>query len=155
MSATHQGLSTSELGRFLIRGVLGVVFVGHGAQKLFGIFGGPGLTGFSGFLDGLGIPFPMVNAVLAGSAEFFGGLALLAGVGTRVSAALLVSTMVVATFAVQSRGLSVQNGGMEYPLVLAVLLTGIGLLGPGHLTLASLLRPVPAKTHGLVKTDPA
>ncbi|SIO19874.1 putative oxidoreductase [Singulisphaera sp. GP187] len=147
MSAGDQGVWSAELGRFVIRGALGVVFVGHGAQKLFGMFGGPGLTGFSGFLDGLGVPFPMVNAVLAGSAEFFGGLALLAGVGTRISAALLVVTMTVATFAVRSRGLSVQNGGMEYPLVLAVLLVGIGLLGPGRLTVGSWVRPVAAQEH--------
>ncbi|AGA30858.1 DoxX family protein [Singulisphaera acidiphila] len=152
MSAFHQGVWTSELGRFLLRGALGVVFVGHGAQKLFGVFGGPGLTGFSGFLDGLGIPFPMVNAVLAGSAEFFGGLALLAGVGTRAAAALLVVTMTVAAFAVRSRGLSVQNGGMEYPLVLAVLLFGIGLIGPGRLTVGSLIRSAPAREHDLVKS---
>lgn len=153
MSTIHRGFWTGELGRFLVRGVLGVVFIGHGAQKLFGVFGGPGLTGFAGFLEGLGIPFPMANAVLAGSVEFFGGLALLAGVGTRVSAALLMVTMTVAVFAVQSRGLSAQNGGMEYPLVLAVLLLGTALIGPGRLSVVSLVHPAPKREHNLVNAS--
>lgn len=152
MAASIRGAWSSDLGRFLIRGALGVVFVGHGAQKLFGVFGGPGLTGFSGFLESLGLPFPMANAVLAGAAEFFGGLTLLAGVGTRVSAGLLVGTMMVAAFAVRSHGLSAQNGGMEYPLVLAVLLVGIGLIGPGGLTLGPLVQPARTREHEVSNT---
>ena len=65
------GLLT-DVGLFLMRSVVGAVFVFHGAQKLFGVWGGPGLTGFATLLESLGIPYPAHAAVSASSTEFLG-----------------------------------------------------------------------------------
>ncbi len=125
-----------DLGLFLIRALVGVVFVFHGSQKLFGLFGGPGIAGFAGWLESLGFPLPHVNAILAGSAELVGGLALLTGVGLRVLSPALVGTMLVAAFTAHS-GFDVTKGGMEYPLTLAFVVAGLGLTGAGRYTLAA------------------
>jgi putative oxidoreductase len=130
----------SDAGLLLIRVGLGVVFVFHGSQKLFGLFGGGGLEGTAGFMAKLGLPAPMAQAVLAGSAEFFGGLALLTGFGARLAVVPLVVTMLVASFWVHGEAFDVQKGGMEYPLTLAFVLAGLGLTGPGALALAPAFR---------------
>ncbi len=129
-----------DVGAFLIRLMLSVVFVYHGSQKLFGAFGGPGLKGFSGFLASLGVPAPEVGAVLAGAAEFLGGLALLTGIGLRLLSLPLVITMLVGCFTAHAGKFSVQNGGMEYALTLAVVVAGMALIGPGSWTLPRIVR---------------
>ena len=121
----------TDLGLLLIRLMVGVVFVFHGAQKLFGIWGGFGIEGTAGFMEGLGIPFPTLSAILAGSAEFVGGLALLTGFAQRLLAIPLAFTMFVAAFTAHS-GFAAGAGGMEYPLTLAFLAAGLGLTGPGR-----------------------
>lgn len=137
MTASRQ--NAQDLGLFLIRTMVGVVFVFHGAQKLFGAFGGPGLEGFTGFLTQLQVPMPGVSAVLAAVAEFGGGLALIAGLGTRVAALPLVITMLVAAFKVHGTAFAAQAGGMEYALTLAVVTTGLAFTGAGHWSLDTLL----------------
>src|SRR3989337_594122 len=111
MIATRQ--HALDLGLLLIRTMVGVVFVFHGAQKLFGAFGGPGLEGFTGFLTQLEGPMPAGSAGLAPVAEFAGGLALIAGLGTRIAAVPLLVTMLVAAFKVHGAAFSAQAGGME------------------------------------------
>ena len=64
----------ADIGLFLIRAVLAVVFIYHGSQKLFGWFGGHGIGGTAGWMESMGIPYPMLSAVLAGGTEFFGGI---------------------------------------------------------------------------------
>ena len=127
--------SSLNAGLLLIRLMVGVVFVFHGSQKLFGAFGGPGLEGFAGFLTQLQVPMPMVSAVLAAVAEFGGGLALIAGLGTRFAAVPLVITMLVAAFKVHGSAFSAQAGGLEYALTLAVVSAGLGLTGAGAFSL--------------------
>src|SRR5579872_6832592 len=83
-------------GIALMRVMVGVVFLAHGAQKLF-VYGIPGTAGFFAHA---GIPFPMVSAVLSIGAEFLGGLFLILGLFTRPAAAVLVINMAVAVFAV-------------------------------------------------------
>jgi putative oxidoreductase len=129
-----------DAGLLLIRLMVGFVFIFHGSQKLFGVFGGSGLQGFSGFLESLKIPFPYLSAVLAGCAEFFGGLALFTGVGLRLLAAPLALTMLVASFTAHAGKFSLQEGGMEYALTLGVVVIGLALTGPGRWTLLSLFR---------------
>lgn len=123
-----------DLGLFLIRAMIGVVFVYHGAQKLFGWFGGYGLEGTAGFMETLGLPLPMASALMAGATEFFGGLALLTGVFHRLLAAPLTITMLVAAFTAHS-GFGAANGGMEYPLTLAIVSAGLFFTGPGSFRL--------------------
>lgn len=126
---------TGDLGRLLIRVMIGVVFAYHGAQKLFGWFGGQGISGTAEWMSGIGIPLPTLSAVLAGAAEFAGGLAVLTGLGLRLAAVPLAFTMLVAIATVHRHAFGAQNGGMEYPLTLAVVVVGLALLGPGRFRL--------------------
>lgn len=129
----------TDLGLLLMRAMGGTVFVFHGAQKLFGSFGGYGLEGTAGFMESIGLPFPLASALLAGLAELVGGLALLTGFGQRLLALPLAFTMLVASFTAHS-GFAAGSGGMEYPLTLAFLAAGLGLVGPGRFALRAPLR---------------
>lgn len=141
--------TTHDSALLLLRGITGTVFTYHGAQKLFGLFGGPGLSGFAGYLDSIGIPFALANASLAAGAEFFGGLALLAGVGVGFASVPLVITMLVACSALRANGFDSQKGGFEFPITLGILTAAIGLLGPGRFSLTRVFRGsrVTAKTR--------
>lgn len=77
---------------------------------------------------------------MAGSAEFFGGIALILGLLTRTVSASLVFTMLVAAFVVHGGAFSAQNNGMEYPLTLAIVALGLAFTGAGQLTV-SAIRP--------------
>ncbi len=124
-----------DAGLLLMRGVLGTVFVFHGSQKLFGWFGGYGLQGTGQWMESLGIPFGLVSAALGGSIEFFGGLLLFAGIATRFVSMPMVIAMIVAAVATANHGFDVTQGGNEYPITMAVVLAGLGLIGAGRWTL--------------------
>jgi putative oxidoreductase len=123
--------ATAGFGLLLIRLMLGVVFLFHGSQKLFGAFDGPGLDGFAGFLGSLDVPMPYASAVAAALAEFLGGAALVTGFLMRPMCLPLGFTMLVAAFSAHGGRFSAQAGGMEYPLTLAVVVFGLALAGPG------------------------
>ena len=123
-----------DAGLVLMRGMLGAVFVFHGSQKLFGWFGGYGLQATGQWMESIGIPFGFVSAALAGSTEFFGGLLLLTGVATRFVSVPMVITMLVAVTTAH-HGFDAGQGGAEYPITLAAVLAGLGLIGPGGWTL--------------------
>jgi len=115
-------------GPFFLRVAVGVVFIMHGAQKLFGAFGGPGLKGFSGMMTHLGLRPAMAWATAVALIEFVGGIFLVLGFMTRLSALLIGVVMAVAVLFVH-----LQDGffGFEFPLVLfaaclCLLLTGGG-----------------------------
>ena len=108
-----------------LRAVVGVVFVVHGTQKLFGF----GLAGTAGFLGSLGIPLPTVAGVVVIAVELLGGLALLLGAGTRIVAAALAADMLVAMLTVHVRGGFFVPGGIEFVLTLfgaCLTLAGLG-----------------------------
>ena len=73
MRCEDRTVGTRDVGLLMIRLMLGVVFVFHGSQKLFGLFGGPGIEGFAGFLGQLGAPVPTVSALLAGGVRAAAG----------------------------------------------------------------------------------
>ncbi|MBK8101109.1 MAG: DoxX family protein [Planctomycetes bacterium] len=126
-----------DLGLLLLRAMLAVVFLWHGSQKLFGLFGGHGIDGTAGWLGSIGVPLPTLSAILAGASEFGGGVALATGLAFRLTLPPLVFTMLVAAFVGHAgKGFDVQNGGMEYPLTLAVAVTALILTGPGRMRLA-------------------
>jgi putative oxidoreductase len=113
-------LKTSNTMAYLpLRLGVGIVMVAHGAQKLFGWFGGYGLQGTGQFFaESLGLKPGVLMAAMAGGAEFFGGILLLLGLLTRPSAFAIASTMVVGIVTVHSEAFFASNNGMEYPLTL-------------------------------------
>lgn len=148
-----QRASALDVGLLVIRVAVGIVFMYHGGQKLFGLFDGPGISGFAGMLDKLGVPAPTVSAVLAGLAEFVGGLAVLLGLFIRVSVVPMIFVMVVAVTKVHNKAFSLQHGGMEYALTLGLVLLGLGLTGAGLLSVDGLrsrrAKRVPAADQGI------
>lgn len=117
-----------DRGLLLIRVALGLVFVMHGWQKLT-VFG---LAGTAGFLGGLGVPLPSVNAVLLIAVELAGGALLAAGAGTRVVGVLLAFAMSVATVAAHGAAGFFLPTGYEFALTLALLSLAIALTGAGR-----------------------
>ncbi len=98
---------------------VGIIFAAHGAQKLFGWFGGYGLEGTGQFFGSIGLNPGYLMALLAGAVEFFGGLALIVGLLVRPAAAALAFAMLIAIFAVHfSKGFFLDKGGYEYALAL-------------------------------------
>jgi putative oxidoreductase len=121
-----------HMGLLLIRLVIGISFMGHGAQKLFGWFGGYGPKGTGGWMESIGLKPGVLLAVLVGLAELAGGLLFAAGFLTPVAAALIVITMLGAIVKVHAaNGYWVDKGGIEYPFVIAVVAIAIALTGPG------------------------
>ncbi|MDP4529321.1 DoxX family protein [Alkalimonas delamerensis] len=117
-------------GALALRVPVGIIFAAHGAQKLFGWFGGHGLAGTGGWMESIGLVPGVLMALLAGSAEFFGGIALVIGLLTRPAAAVLAVTMLVAIFAVHfENGLFMSNNGYEFGL--ALLAASVSLLFSG------------------------
>jgi putative oxidoreductase len=121
-------------GLTAVRILVGIIFIAHGGQKLFGAFGGYGLEGTGQYMESLGLTPGYLMALLSGSAEFFGGLGLLVGLLARPAALVLAATLVVAIFSVHiHNGLFMANNGYEFALallggVIAVLIEGAGPL---------------------------
>jgi putative oxidoreductase len=128
-----------NLGLLIIRLVVGLLFAGHGTQKLFGWFGGYGLKGTGGWLDSIGVKPGVLMAFLAGAGELLGGLLFASGVFTWIGAALIVITMLVAIFTVHGKnGLWVTQNGIEYNVVLIAIAVGVALIGPGAYVLFAM-----------------
>ena len=126
---------SSSIGIALIRAIVGVVFVAHGAQKLLVM----GVDGTAGFMASQHIPLPLVSAVLVIATELIGGLALIAGFGTRFIAWPLAFAMLVAVGMVHLGGGFFAPAGFEYPLTLLIASIGLGLTGSGAFAIDSLL----------------
>ncbi|CAM4163162.1 DoxX family protein [Psychrobacter arenosus] len=128
------------IAALILRVPVGIILAAHGAQKLFGWFGGNGLAGTAGWMSSIGIEPGYLMAILAGSAEFFGGLALILGVLTRPAAVAAAFTMLVAIFSVHiSNGLFAANNGYEYALTLMVALIALAVQGGGQLSVDQAL----------------
>jgi putative oxidoreductase len=108
-----------DLALLLLRLVVGVFFIGHGAQKLWGSFGGHGLHVTGQFFESLGITPGRLNAQAAGWSEFGGGVLLALGLLSPLGALLIISVMTVAILTVHYKnGPWTTEGGYEYNLVL-------------------------------------
>ncbi|MFL0797744.1 MAG: DoxX family protein [Cellvibrionaceae bacterium] len=135
ITGTNAGFDT-----LAIRLAAGVIFMAHGAQKLFGWFGGYGLEGTGGWMESIGLAPGVLMAALAGGAEFFGGLMLIIGLLVRPAALMLGITMVVAIVTVHlENGLFMSNNGYEFGLVLLALSITLFIRGAGSLSADSLL----------------
>lgn len=119
-----------------LRLVAGVIFTAHGAQKLFAWFGGYGLEGTGQWMASIGLEPGFLMALLAGSAEFFGGLALLVGLLVRPAAIILSATMLVAIFTVHfQHGLFMSNNGYEFALALLAMSVSLVISGAGRFSI--------------------
>jgi len=117
-----------------------IIFIAHGAQKLFAWFGGYGLEGTGQWMASIGLEPGYQLALLAGSAEFFGGLALLLGLLVRPAALMLSITMLVALFSVHwVNGLFMSNNGYEFALALLAISTSLIFSGAGKVSLDNFL----------------
>jgi putative oxidoreductase len=136
-------LITTKLGldTLPVRIGAGVIFTAHGAQKLFGWFGGYGLEATAGWMESIGLAPGTLMAAAAGGAEFFGGLFLIAGLLVRPTAFVLAITMLVAIITVHlQNGLFMSNNGYEFGLALFVISVGLVIRGAGSLSVDNLLQ---------------
>jgi len=121
-----------NISLLVLRVIVGVIFMAHGAQKMFGWFDGPGLAAV---VEGMG---PIGYLVAAG--EFFGGLGLVVGFLSRFSAASLIVIMLGAIAQVHgAHGFFMSDSGFEYNLALIGLLVPVLLLGPGGYAVSRLI----------------
>jgi putative oxidoreductase len=126
-------------GLLLLRVVIGGTMFSHGAQKLFGWFGGHGLRGTAGFFESMGWRMPLAMAFLAGLAET-SGLAFAAGFLTPLAALGIAVVMLNAILVVHWRnGFFNGNGGIEFPLTLATVAVAVAATGPGRFSIDRLI----------------
>ena len=136
-----------DTGLAVLHIVVGLLFVGHGAQKLFGVFGGHGLEGTAGFFESLGLRPGRFHAFAAGFNEFAGGVLLALGLLVPVAAALLIATMLAASLTAHwGKGIWNQDGGIELPLVYGTIAFALSAVGAGSASLDSALG---LDVHGL------
>ena len=133
----------TSLSQLALRIPVGIIFAAHGAQKLFGWFGGYGLEGTGQWMASIGLNPGYLMALLAGSAELFGGLALILGLLVRPAAAVLAFTMIVAIFAVHiGNGLFMSNNGYEFGLALLAASVALAISGAGRGSIDAVLSRV-------------
>jgi putative oxidoreductase len=125
-----------DLALIVLRLVVGLLFVGHGAQKLFGAFGGGGLDGTTQMFDNIGMRPGWLHARAAGTAEFAGGALLALGLFTPFAAAVLIAVMTAAVLTVHApNGIWNTNQGYEFNLVLAAAVFALAGIGAGSWSL--------------------
>lgn len=129
-----------EIGLLTLRLVVGLVLAAHGAQKVFGWFGGYGLAGTGGWLESIGFRPGKLHAALAGGSELAGGLLLALGLATPLAAAMIVAVMLVAAISVHlQKGFWITAAGYEYNLVLGAAAVALAATGPGALSVDAAL----------------
>lgn len=133
-------MTTYDLALLILRVALGAIFIGHGAQKLFGWYGGAGMKGTVGMMRNLGTAHPVPLAWLNALGEFFGGVFIVLGLLTPFAAALAISVMLVAIATVHfSKGFFNTKGGYEFNLSLIAIAVALILTGPGSVSLDYVL----------------
>jgi putative oxidoreductase len=125
-----------DWGILVLRLGIGIMFVAHGLQMALGLFGGPGVKGFSGMLSSLGFFPALFWSYVASYTVLIGGLLLIIGVQTRPAATLLLIFILTAGIKVHlNKGFFLSNGGIEYTFVIAAACLSIILLGPGKFSI--------------------
>lgn len=135
MSDDDTSARARDIGLLALRVGVGGTLVAHGAQKLFGWFGGPGLEQTGAIFEQVGFRPGKPNALAAGLGEAGGGALLAVGLGTPGAGAAVAGTMIVASSTHVDNGFFGANGGFEYPAVLGWSAAALALTGPGMLSL--------------------
>ena len=130
--------SQAGVGALVLRVPIGIILAAHGAQKLFGWFDGHGLTGTGQWMASHGFEPGYLMALLAGSAEFFGGIALILGLFVRPAAAIAALTLMVAMTVHIENGFFISNNGYEFALSLLAATAALTIQGAGVFSLDSL-----------------
>lgn len=121
-----------DVSLLIIRLAIGIVFVAHGLQKVFGMFGGAGIEGFAGTMEALGFSQPLVWAWLIGLGELVGGIFLILGILPRLSSAVIAAIMVGAIVTIHGQnGYFAKGGGIEYQLFIIMVCLPVMLSGGG------------------------
>ena len=129
-----------DIALLILRVVVGGALTAHGAQKLFGWFGGAGLTGTGAWFETIGFRPGVAFALLAGATEVSGGVCFALGLFGPFPSALILAVMVVAVVTVHvGRGFFASNNGVELPLLYITGAVVIAFAGPGVISLDSLL----------------
>ena len=129
-------MATVDVALFILRMGVGLIFAVHGAQKLFGLWNGPGFAGWTAAMERMGYRPALVFAGISGLIELAGGLLLAAGLFTPIAAFALVAQSVVIIGAAHWRsGFFNRDGGYEFPLALATGVVAVLFAGPGALSL--------------------
>jgi putative oxidoreductase len=124
----------------IVRIILGLALAAHGAQKLFGWFGGYGISGTGGFFEGLGFRPGRLFAFLAGAGEFGGGALTAIGLSGPIGPALIIVVMIVAAITVHLKnGFFAANNGYELPLMNIAAALAVLFAGPGAYSVDALL----------------
>lgn len=137
---SDSSIASLDAGLLLTRLVFGLVMAAHGAQKLFGWFGGYGIAGTGGFFEGLGFRPGKLFALAAGLSEFGGGMLVALGLLGPVGPALIVSVMLVAAVTVHiGKPFFASTNGIEVPLLFSAAAVALALTGPGTYSLDAVL----------------
>jgi putative oxidoreductase len=131
--------ATAGLAEPLLRIALGGILIPHGCQKLFGMFGGLGLSGNAALFDRIGYSPGMFWGTLVGLTELIGGILLVVGLFTRFAAAAVLIFMIVAVKFTSAKGFFWSNGGFEFPLLLGVCALFFLIRGGGSLSIDRML----------------
>ncbi|HKX17628.1 MAG TPA: DoxX family protein [bacterium] len=119
-----------DLGLLIIRVVFGLIMIGHGTQKLFGWFGGPGLHQASGFVGSRGFSPAKVWTFTGSASESLGGGLLLLGFLSPLGSILIAAAMLTAIAAFHWPKFWAQDGGYEHPLAMLTAAVAVGITGP-------------------------
>lgn len=131
--AREQHSKTADLGLLALRGIVGGLMAGHGAQKLFGSFGGYGLEGTAGWLESLGLKPGKTWALMAGGGEFGSGVLTAVGLLSPLGPVAMFGPMIMAwNKAHAGKPIWVTSGGGEVPLLYMTVAAGLALTGPGR-----------------------
>jgi putative oxidoreductase len=132
--------TNNSIANLALRLPVGIILAAHGSQKLFGTFGGYGLEGTGQWMESIGLAPGFLMALLAGSAEFFGGIALILGLLTRPAAVVSAFTMIIAIVTVHgSNGLFMSNNGYEFALSLLAITVALAIQGGGKYSIDSTI----------------
>jgi len=125
----------------ILRIITGIILAAHGSQKLFGWFGGYGLEGVGKWMDSIGLHPGYLMALMSGSVEFFGGLALILGLFTRLAGLATTILLLVAIVSVHlNNGLFLANNGFEFALALIASTITLTIEGGGKFSIDKLIK---------------